>query len=120
MSYIYKILRNSEWQNLNETGFFAGSPVDARDGYIHLSFSDQVGETAAKHFAGADGLVLVQFNATDFGEALKAEPSRGGALFPHLYGVLPLAAMNGHWILSLSADGTPVIPPLPVSHLPEA
>ena len=105
MSYIYKILRNSEWQNLNETGFFAGSPVDARDGYIHLSFSDQVGETAAKHFAGADGLVLVQFNATDFGEALKAEPSRGGALFPHLYRKLTMADVVWDKSLPLGATG---------------
>ena len=113
MSYIYKILRDSEWQSLNETGFFAGSPVDSQDGYIHLSYADQVQATAAKHFAGTEGLVLARFDASDFGDVLKAEVSRGGALFPHLYGLLPRSALKQHWMLRLGADGTPVIPQLP-------
>ena len=67
-----------------------GAPIDSRDGYIHFSTAEQAVETAAKHFAGTDDLLLVAVDADALGPALKWEPSRGGALFPHLYGALPL------------------------------
>lgn len=82
---IYKIFRAHEWAELAETGATRGAPVDLADGYIHFSTAATVAETAAKHFAGAEGLVLVACAADPMGEALRWEPSRGGALFPHLY-----------------------------------
>ena len=85
---IYKILRADEWAALREAGTSLGAPVDLADGYIHFSTAEQVAETAAKHFAGVDGLVLLAVEADGLGAALKWEASRGGALFPHLYGQL--------------------------------
>lgn len=89
---------------------FAGAPVDLADGYIHFSTASQARETAAKHFAGQDDLLLVAIDAAALGTALKWEPSRGGALFPHLYGPLPLSAVRSVSPLPLAPDGAHVFP----------
>lgn len=112
MTLIFKIAPKSLWQEAVARGVFEGAPVDLADGYIHFSTGDQARETAAKHFAGQSDLLLVAFEADRFGDALKWEPSRGGALFPHLYGTFePDAAL---WVreLPLSADGSHVFPEL--------
>ncbi|HEU4535654.1 MAG TPA: DUF952 domain-containing protein [Polyangiaceae bacterium] len=101
---VYKIARESEWHAAEATGSFEGSALDRRDGYIHLSTASQVGETARRHFAGQTDLVLLAFDAADLGEALRYEPSRGGDLFPHLYGPLPVAALRR--LCPLPWDGT--------------
>lgn len=88
----YKILTREEWERLKGEGTFVGAPVDLADGYIHLSAPDQVAETAAKHFAGRDGLVLAEVDLIKL-DGVKWEPSRGGQLFPHVYGPLPLSAV---------------------------
>ncbi len=90
---IYKILKRAEWQMAMETGAFTGSAVDLRDGFIHLSAAAQVVETAARHFAGQEDLMLLAVDEAKLGDALKWEPSRGGALFPHYYGSLPASAV---------------------------
>lgn len=82
---IYKIFRAEEWAALEAAGETAGAPVDLADGFIHFSTAEQAPETAAKHFAGAEGLVLAAVETGPLGEALKWEVSRGGAKFPHLY-----------------------------------
>ncbi|WP_138422664.1 DUF952 domain-containing protein [Maritimibacter alexandrii] len=82
---IYKIFRADEWQSYQDAGETDGAPIDVTDGYIHFSTADQVAETAAKHFANEDGLMIVAFNTEALGDTLRWEPSRGGALFPHLY-----------------------------------
>lgn len=82
---IYKILRSEEWRDLDTEGETAGAPVDRADGYIHFSTAEQLDETLRKHFAGTDGLVIAACNADALGDALRWEPSRNGALFPHLY-----------------------------------
>ena len=87
---MYKIFRDDEWRAFQAAGETDGAPVDLADGYIHFSTAQQAAETAAKHFAGAEGLWLLAFDAEAMGEALKWEPSRGGALFPHLYRRLQL------------------------------
>jgi uncharacterized protein (DUF952 family) len=102
---IYKICDAAAWRAAERVGEFAGAPVDVADGYIHFSTADQVAETAAKHFAGQRDLVLVAVDADTLGPALKWEPSRGGGLFPHLYGRLPLAAVRRVKPLPLGADG---------------
>lgn len=88
---ILKIFRNHEWLAFRRDGETEGAPVDLADGFIHFSTPAQAAETAAKHFAGEDGLVLVGVEADDLGDALKWEPSRGGALFPHLFRKLRLS-----------------------------
>jgi uncharacterized protein (DUF952 family) len=82
---IYKIFRAAEWQALERDGATPGAPVDVADGFVHFSTAAQARETAAKHFAGEDGLWLLAVEAEPLGDALVWEPSRGGALFPHLY-----------------------------------
>src|SRR4051794_24496692 len=107
---IYKICAAAEWQDAERAGVFRGSAVDLRDGYIHFSTAGQVAETAAKHFAAQRDLVLVAVDAADLGGRLKWEPSRGGALFPHLYGTLDVAAVRRVEPLRLGPDGRHVIP----------
>lgn len=102
---VYKILSRPVWTAACAAGVFCGAPVDRADGYIHLSTAAQVRETAAKHFAGLADLLLVGFPSEALGAELKWEPSRGGALFPHLYGSLdPALAVEVH-DLPLGADG---------------
>ena len=91
MTRIYKILPRSEWEAAREAGRFEGSAVDLADGYIHFSTAGQAPGTAAKHFSGKIGLVVLEIEGDDLGEALRWEPSRGGDLFPHLYGPLDVA-----------------------------
>jgi len=106
---IYKIFRADEWQALRKAGTSKGAPVDLADGYIHFSTAEQAAETAAKHFAGADGLMLVAVDTDRLGDALKWEPSRGGALFPHLYRDLRLEDV--HWAQPLPlVDGVHQFP----------
>ena len=82
---IFKILRAPEWEALQASGRSAGAPIDLQDGYVHLSTAQQVEETAARHFASEDGLILLALDEARLGPDLRWEPSRGGALFPHLY-----------------------------------
>lgn len=82
---VSKILRAAEWAAFDAVGVFAGSTDDQRDGFIHLSASEQLDGTLARHFAGETGLVIVDVDADALGDALRWEASRGGALFPHLY-----------------------------------
>jgi uncharacterized protein (DUF952 family) len=88
---IYKILDAAEWAEAEMRGHYGGSEVDRRDNYMHFSTAAQVHETARRHFAGRQKLVLVAVNVSAL-DAIKWEPSRGGELFPHLYGPLPVSA----------------------------
>lgn len=110
MTY-YKILRAPEWDAFAAKGRFAGSAVDLADGYVHLSTAEQVQETAARHFAGEEGLVLLTLDKTRLDPALKWEPSRGGALFPHLYRELGIEDVMFYQDLPL-VDGRHAFPPL--------
>ena len=109
---IYKICETALWREAERSGVFHGAPDDARDGFIHFSTGGQVRETAARYFAGAGDLMLVAVDADALDAALKWEASRGGDLFPHLYGVLPLAAVVWARPLPLGADGRHVFPEL--------
>ncbi len=91
MSLIFKILPRAEWETAVARGQFAGSGIDLADGYIHFSSAAQKDETLRLHFAGRTDLVLVAVEAEALGGALKWEASRGGVLFPHLYGPLSVA-----------------------------
>ncbi len=106
---IYKIFRGPEWQSLAQEGSTLGAPIDLTDGYIHFSTATQAAETAAKHFAGATGLVLAAIDTDLLGEDLVWEPSRGGALFPHLYRALSLTEVAWHAPLPL-VDGAHQFP----------
>jgi len=110
MTTIYKILAADAWRLAEKNGTFTGSAVDEKDGFIHLSTTEQVRQTAALHFRGQDDLVLVAVDAAGLGDALKYEPSRGGDLFPHLYASLPLSAVRWTQPLPLDAAGDHVFP----------
>jgi uncharacterized protein (DUF952 family) len=109
---IYKICPASQWREAEQAGVFLGAGIDRQDGFIHFSAADQVAETAAKHFSGVDDLVVVAVEAGSLGPMLKWEPSRGGALFPHLFGNLPLAAVLWVKPLPLGPGGQHVFPDL--------
>ena len=96
MANIYKICEQSLWRAAGAGSLFLGSEVDERDGFIHFSTAAQLADTAAKHFAQKSDLVLVAVDADALGLSLVWERSRGGEMFPHLYGVLPFAAVR--WV----------------------
>lgn len=107
---IYKIFRQDEWETLRKRGSTKGAPIDVTDGYVHFSTATQAAETAAKHFAGEDNLFLLAVDADTLGDALKWEPSRGGADFPHLYRDLHLEDVLWAQPLPLE-DGMHQFPP---------
>ena len=112
MSHVYKILPRAEWIAAQDALAFEGSPVDLRDGYIHLSTAAQAAETARLHFAGQDGLVLLKLRTDTLADRLKWEPSRGGQLFPHLYGRLHPREVVSAQPLELNGDSCPDPGPL--------
>lgn len=107
---VWKIAPRALWEEAERRGRFDGAPVDLADGFIHFSTGAQLRETAAKHFAGQDDLLLIAVDGAALGPALKYEPSRGGDLFPHLYAPLPLGAVRAVMPLALDAAGDHVFP----------
>ena len=107
---IYKICSETLWRAAENEGRFDGASIDLSDGYIHFSSGEQARETAARHFAGVEGLLLIAVDAEALGKKLRWEPSRGGALFPHLFGSLPMSAVLHVAPLPLGADGLHVFP----------
>lgn len=112
MTTIYKICDRASWRKAETEGRFCGSGVDRRDGFIHFSTAAQLAETAAKHFAGQADLMLVAVDTAAMDAGLKWEKSRGGDLFPHLYGALPLAAVRWARPLPNEIDGRRLFPEL--------
>ena len=113
MPVLYKICPRDLWRQAEARGRFTGAPIDHADGYIHFSTAAQVAETASRHFAGVEDLVLVSVEADALGDALRYEPSRGGDLFPHLYADLALDAVRAVDDLPLGPDGRHVFPARP-------
>jgi uncharacterized protein (DUF952 family) len=112
MALLYKICPEDAWREAERRGSFAGSLVDLTDGFIHLSTAAQVRATAAKHFARQPDLLLIAVDEARLGPELRYEPSRGGDLFPHLYGPLPAEAVRSVERLPLAPDGGHVFPQL--------
>jgi uncharacterized protein (DUF952 family) len=110
MALIYKICPAALWRQAEAEGVFRGSPIDLEDGFIHFSTADQVKETAAKHFAGQRDLLLIAVDSDPLGAILQWEPSRGGALFPHLYAPLDVKDAVSVVALPLGPDGTHAFP----------
>ena len=110
MPLIYKICPARLWREAEAAGRFDGAAIDLTDGFIHFSTGGQLRETAAKHFAGQSDLLLIAVEGDTLGADLRYEPSRGGALFPHLYA--PLDPRVVRWVVPLAqgSDGSPVIP----------
>jgi uncharacterized protein (DUF952 family) len=109
---IYHMCLREEWELAVQSGAYTGSSQDRADGFIHFSTADQLPQSARRHRAGQVGLVLLAVDPQVLGKALRWEPSRQGALFPHLYGTLPLAAVSSVRDMPLGADGVPLLPPL--------
>lgn len=112
MGRIYKILPRADWSNAQASGLFVGSPVDHEDGFIHFSNAAQAAETARRHFAGQADLVVLEVEADDLGDDLVWEASRGGELFPHLYGALTIDKVRAVTEAPLGADDLPMLGPL--------
>ncbi|MBC9031819.1 DUF952 domain-containing protein [Sphingomonas sp. JC676] len=106
----FKVLTADQMTALETDGVFAGAPIDLADGYIHLSTADQLGETLDRHFAGQKNLWLAAVDLEVLGDAVKWEPSRGGQLFPHIYGALPLDAVLAYSELHYEPDGALRLP----------
>lgn len=112
MRTIYKICPASAWREAERQGVYRGSADDARDGFIHFSTAAQVAGTVQKHYHGQTGLFLIAVDADALGDALQWEPSRGGDLFPHLYGELDIGAVTAVLDLRARSDGSHDIPEL--------
>jgi uncharacterized protein (DUF952 family) len=109
-SMIFKIVDRNAWNTACREGIYRGSVHDVRDGFIHFSAAHQVRATAAKHFKGAQDLLLVAVDETALGDTLVWEASRGGDLFPHLYAFFPTACALWERPLAIDDDGVPIIP----------
>lgn len=109
---IFHMCHAAEWRQAVQSGSYAGSSQDRADGFIHFSTAAQLAESAARHRAGQADLRLLAVRTADLGDALKWEPARGGQLFPHLYGPLPVAAVAWSADLPLGPDGRHVFPAL--------
>ncbi|MCM2291472.1 DUF952 domain-containing protein [Allorhizobium sp. BGMRC 0089] len=107
---VYKIVPETLWETARKAGAFTGAPIDLADGFIHFSTASQAKETARRHFAGQKGLLLIAIDAKALGPALVFEPSRGGDLFPHLYGPLALSAVLWEKPLPLADNGEHLFP----------
>ncbi len=112
MKIVYHLARDQAWRRAADTGAYQGATEDRRDGFLHFSTRDQIVESAARHKAGLADLVLLAVDAGSLGEVLRWEPSRGGALFPHLYGDLPVSAVLWAKPLPIGPDGAHQFPPL--------
>ena len=110
MTTIYKICTATEWADAERGGVYRGSAADVKDGFIHFSTAEQAAETAAKWFAGQRDLVVVAVEADALGDKLKWEPSRGGDLFPHVYGALGIDALEESEPVDVAADGQVELP----------
>jgi uncharacterized protein (DUF952 family) len=93
VALVYKVLSRAQWAEAQRDGVFHGAAIDLSDGYIHFSTAEQLQETVRRHFGARDDLVLLALEAEELGAALRWEPSRGGALFPHLYADLQLGSV---------------------------
>lgn len=102
---VYKICDRGAWEKARLQGHFLGSADDVRDGFIHLSAPDQVAGTLNRHFAHQDDLLLISVDTARLGSLLRWEPSRDGALFPHLYAPLEFAAVVSEVPLARDAHG---------------
>jgi len=107
---IYHMCKRVDWQAAQESGLYRGSGDDLADGFMHFSTAEQLAESAAKHRAGVAGLLLIAVDSQSLGPALKWEPSRGGQLFPHLYGPLETAKVISAEELAVGDDGLHVFP----------
>ncbi len=107
---VYKVATRDLVEAAQSSGRFLGMPIDAKDGYIHLSSAEQLAKTLELHFAGLNNLVLLAIRTSDVGDALRWEPSRGGALFPHLYADLPMTAVAWTEDIEVDAEGRCALP----------
>ncbi len=107
---VYKVMSATELSQMRRDGVFRGSPADIADGYIHLSCASQVAGTLDKHFSGVADLVLAAVDLLQLGDSVRWEPSRGGQLFPHIYGVLPIGAVVSVAPVERTADGAVQLP----------
>lgn len=109
---VYRILDHADWTAWQADGVYAGAALDLADGFVHMSYADQLGGTLARHFAGRDGLMLAAIDADRLDPGLlRDEPGSGGQMFPHYYGALPLRAVQQVYALPLNAAGEHVPPP---------
>jgi uncharacterized protein (DUF952 family) len=106
----YKILSAGELKQLRQDGVFHGSPADLADGYIHLSCASQLAETLDKYYVGINGLMLAAVDLSKLGGTVRWEPARGGQLFPHIYGPLPIKAVVSSGTLQRTAEGAVRLP----------
>jgi len=109
---IFHMCRQDEWEEARSRGAYAGSSQDRQDGFIHFSTAEQLPDSARKHRAGQPNIVLLAVDPASLGDTLRWEPSRRGALFPHLYGELPVSAVCWTKDLPLGPDGIHILPPL--------
>ena len=109
-THIYKVTSRALFEDSRAAGRFLGMPVDHADGYLHFSTADQLRETLRLYFAGQADLVLFAVASADISGALRWEPSRGGQLFPHLFGDLPMRLVGNSATIAVAADGSVTLP----------
>ena len=107
---VYKVVTQTAYREESRDGVFHGMPIDRADGFCHLSSGKQLGETLSLHFRGQRDLLILAVRSYDLGTLLRWEPSRGGQLFPHVYGTFPMSAVAYEATIAVDADGSCALP----------
>ncbi|MDW3205738.1 MAG: DUF952 domain-containing protein [Alphaproteobacteria bacterium] len=115
---IYHLAKQQAWQAAQQSGIYRGLDADRGDGFLHFSTASQIVESARKHRAGEPDLVLLGVDEAPLGDDLVWEESRGGALFPHVYGTVPIEAVRLAAALPVDQNGLHVFPELPDDNEP--
>lgn len=64
------------------------------DGFLHLSWAEQVAGTVQRHHADAPSLVFLVLDESALPpDTLRVEDTTGHGPYPHLYAILPAAAV---------------------------
>ena len=107
---IYKVASAEIAAAAQASGTFTGMPIDEKDGYIHCSTAAQLPQTLSLHFGGQSGLVLLAVRSLAVGANLRWEASRGGQLFPHVYGTISMSAVAWSAPIEVARDGSCLLP----------
>lgn len=104
---IYKILTQQEWELFQNNGYFEGSQLDKKSGFIHTSFENQYPKIITKFFNKIRPLFLVKINTKLLAaDCLKIEPNQpGGDKYPHIYGDIPFNSVVSYEVITKDEIG---------------
>ena len=102
---LFHIVGSDVWSALGADDHYRPDSL-TDEGFVHLSYGDQVLGTADRFYRDLGGPIAVEFVRSELGAPVIEEDSYGtGQRFPHLYGPLPVAAAVARHPLVLGGGG---------------